>query len=145
VQSSVWARLVAADTSARSDIPLYAKSTMLGFLLKFVSAMVYVSVPFYALKSMSSHWPAARFYFRLFLYLSVLSVSSVWGVIVSIVMTVMHRRFDINYVVARSFYFVGGAAMGINFIVEGEHHLKHGAAVLIGNHQSMLDILYLGR
>lgn len=60
-------------------------------------------------------------------------------------MTVTDRRFDINYVVARSFYFIGRKALGISFIVEGEHHLTGGPAVLIGNHQSMLDILYLGR
>jgi lysophosphatidate acyltransferase len=118
---------------------------MLDLLLKFICAMVYLSVPFYLLKAIPNHWPAARYYFRIFTYLSALSVCSVWGVIVSIFMTVIDRRFDINYVVARSFYFVGRRALGISFVVEGEHHLKCGPAVLVGNHQSMLDILYLGR
>jgi lysophosphatidate acyltransferase len=118
---------------------------MLGTLHWFASAIVCVLVPLYAVQVMSNRSPVARYYIRLFIYVSALSICSVWGVIVSIFMTLMGRRFDINYVVARSFYFVGGRAMGISFNVEGEHHLKCGPAVLIGNHQTMLDILYLGR
>lgn len=66
--------------------------------------------------------------------------------LVSIGMTLIGRRFDINWVVARSFYAVVSRALDIRFEVEGEEHLqRNGASVLMGNHQSMLDILYLGR
>lgn len=118
---------------------------MLDFLVMIVSKLVYLSIPLYVVNVMANRSPIARYYFRLGLYVSALSVTSVWGVIVSIAMTVLGRRFDINYVVARSFYFVGGRSMGISFDVEGEHHLEKGPAVLVGNHQTMLDILYLGR
>ncbi|CCO30047.1 lysophosphatidate acyltransferase [Rhizoctonia solani AG-1 IB] len=57
----------------------------------------------------------------------------------------MGKRFDINYVVARSFYYVCGPLLGIDFVVEGEEHMSTPSAVYIGNHQTMLDILYLGR
>ncbi|KAJ1308365.1 hypothetical protein OPQ81_004074 [Rhizoctonia solani] len=57
----------------------------------------------------------------------------------------MGKRFDINYVVARSFYHTCGPLLGIDFVVEGEEYISTPSAVYIGNHQSMLDILYLGR
>ncbi|KAG9120601.1 1-acylglycerol-3-phosphate O-acyltransferase [Ceratobasidium sp. 392] len=60
-------------------------------------------------------------------------------------MTVIGQRFDINWVVARSFYIAAGRIMGIDFKVEGEEHMDTPSAIFIGNHQSMLDILYLGR
>jgi 1-acyl-sn-glycerol-3-phosphate acyltransferase len=37
--------------------------------------------------------------------------------------------------------------VGIKLEIEGEEHLdpKNGPAVIVGNHQSFIDILYLGR
>jgi len=61
-------------------------------------------------------------------------------------MTLVGQRFNINYVVARSFYALGSRALGITMDVEGEEYLDSvRPAILVGNHQSMLDILYLGR
>jgi len=60
-------------------------------------------------------------------------------------MTLIGRRFDINYVVARSFYAIISRVIGITYTVEGEHHLDTKPAVLLGNHQSMLDVIFLGR
>lgn len=110
-----------------------------------ISKAIYFSLPLYLLKLLGDRNPTSRYYTRLVLYVSTLSICSVWGVIVSIFMTVAGRRFDINYIVARSFYYLGGRVMGISFDVEGEENFGSGSSVLVGNHQSMLDILYLGR
>ena len=65
--------------------------------------------------------------------------------IVAVGMSLAGHRFDINWVVARSFYTLAGKLLDIKFVVEGEEHLDTKPAVLVGNHQSGLDILLLGR
>jgi len=61
-------------------------------------------------------------------------------------MSLFGERFNINYVIARSFYNMASRVLDIKFKVEGEEHLTNsGPAILVGNHQTMLDILYLGR
>ena len=65
--------------------------------------------------------------------------------IVAAGMSLAGHRFDINWVVARSFYTLAGKLLDIKFVVEGEEHLDTKPAVLVGNHQSGLDILFLGR
>lgn len=110
-----------------------------------VKPLAYVSLPVFLLHAASSASPLARYYVRLGLYLSAMGVCSVWGVIASVGMTLAGRRFDINWVVARSFYRLTSRLLGIYITVEGEEHLSVKPAVLVGNHQSMLDILYIGR
>ncbi|KZT62869.1 1-acylglycerol-3-phosphate O [Calocera cornea HHB12733] len=81
-----------------------------------------------------------------FIYVSSLGILSVWGLILSIVMSPIGQGPNINYLTARSFYYFTSPLLGIRFKVEGEEHLRSAhPAVLVGNHQSMLDILYLGR
>ena len=116
--------------------------SILGTLLK---PLVYVSLPVFALKTLADANPIARYYVRLGLYLSTLGVCSVWGVICSIGMGLTGHRFDVFYVVARSFYFLASRVIGIRLVVEGEEYLETRPSVLVGNHQSMVDILYLGR
>ncbi|WWD22843.1 hypothetical protein CI109_107337 [Kwoniella shandongensis] len=103
---------------------------------------------------LSQRYQKARFYFHLTLYISTLGLASVWGVIVSLLATAAGQRLNINYYVARSFYHVCGPLVGIRFEVEGEEHLtrlltardgKPQSAVVLSNHQSFLDILYVGR
>ncbi|PIL37422.1 hypothetical protein GSI_01116 [Ganoderma sinense ZZ0214-1] len=114
-------------------------------LASIIKPLVYVSLPVFALKTFADSNPFARYYVRIGLYLSTLGVCSIWGVICSITMGIAGRRFDVFYVIARSFYFLASRVIGIRLIVEGEEHLDTRPAVLVGNHQSMLDILYLGR
>ncbi|KAI9000725.1 1-acylglycerol-3-phosphate O [Trametes punicea] len=114
-------------------------------LASIVKALAYLSIPVFALHTLSNANPVARYYIRIGLYLSTLGVCSVWGVICSIGMGLAGRRFDVFYVVARSFYHLASRALDIRLTVEGEEYLETRPSVLVGNHQSMLDILYLGR
>ena len=115
----------------------------------------------------------ARFIYHLTLYAGTLGIMSVWGVVVSVAATLIGQvlsatssqicrchhgamgfigqiadlqRFNINYIVARSFYGTVSPLIGIRLRVEGEEHLiklaqgkgaggRPQSAVLVGNHQ----------
>ncbi|WVW81672.1 hypothetical protein I302_103667 [Kwoniella bestiolae CBS 10118] len=124
----------------------------LGWLLKPIALASTLALS--TLGILSRKYQRARFYYHLTLYVSTLGALSLWGVVVSILATITGQRLNINYLVARSFYLTCSPAVGITFDVEGEEHLKglltarggkEQSAVLVGNHQSFLDILYLGR
>ena len=117
----------------------------MSILASIIKPLAYVSLPVFALKTFADSRPIARYYVRIGLYLSTIGVCSLWGVICSIGMGLSGRRFDVFYVVARSFYYLASRMVGIRLIVEGEEYLETRPSVLVGNHQSMLDILYLGR
>jgi lysophosphatidate acyltransferase len=116
----------------------------MSILSVFLKPIAYASVPALILHEAAKRSPLARYYVRLGVYLSALGVCSAWGVVVSIGMSLAGERYNVNYVVARSFYLLAGSLLDIKFEVEGEEHLHTRPAVLVGNHQSMLDILYLG-
>jgi lysophosphatidate acyltransferase len=85
-----------------------------------------------------------KYYWRIVVYLTSLAIVSVWGAVLSVALLAVGKRFDIDFWTARSFYFVAGKLLGIKFEIEGEEYLNTKPAVLLGNHQSMLDVLYLG-
>jgi lysophosphatidate acyltransferase len=60
-------------------------------------------------------------------------------------MLLIGRRYDTNYIVSRTFYAVCKRLMNIHVDIEGEEHLSTRPAVYMMNHQSMLDILVVGR
>jgi len=116
--------------------------SVLSFIVK---PLAYLGIPAYLLHKLSASNPLARYYVRLTLYVSTLGLCSLWGVIVSIAMSISGHRYDVNWVIARSFYALAGRALDIRFVVEGEEHLETRPSVMVGNHQSMVDITYLGR
>lgn len=110
-----------------------------------VKPLAYISLPLIVFRSIASSSPTGRYYWRLTVFLGSLVVASTWGVVVAVGMTLVGHRNDVNFVVARTFYAVASYALDITVEVEGEEHLQTRPAVMVGNHQSMLDILYLGR
>lgn len=57
-------------------------------------------------------------------------------------MSLVGRSKDINYVVARTFHALVAPLVGWRFTVEGQEHLDNNKpAVVLGNHQTMIDIL----
>ncbi|KAG9079820.1 1-acylglycerol-3-phosphate O-acyltransferase, partial [Ceratobasidium sp. UAMH 11750] len=73
-------------------------SFLVSFLLK---PLAYLSLPALLLRYLSERSPVVKYYVKLSTYLSTLGVLSFWGVFVSLGMTAMGQRFDINWVVAR--------------------------------------------
>ncbi len=105
------------------------------------------SASFLLLALLSPRSRTARYYLNTILYLSSMGVCSVLGIFLSVVLSLIPgQRLNINYYVARAFSRLAGTLNGIDFRVEGEENFaKNQPAVLVGNHQSSMDILYLGR
>ncbi|AEO57441.1 hypothetical protein MYCTH_2303614 [Thermothelomyces thermophilus ATCC 42464] len=78
-------------------------------------------------------------------YLS-LVISSLYGVVISVVLRASGRQQLAQWAVARSFKYLMGFSTGVTFEVEDpKGHLKNvRPAVFIGNHQTELDVLMLG-
>ena len=114
-------------------------------LLNFFKPLAYISLPVFLLRTASKASPLARYYVRLGIYLSTVGICSVWGVVASIGMSLIGKRYDIKWFVARSFYLLAGKLLDITIEVEGEEYLSQRPSVMLGNHLSMLDLLYLGR
>jgi len=79
------------------------------------------------------------------LYFTTLITLSFIAFPVILVTTIMGRRYDANMVIARLFYFITSWLLDIEIEVEGSEHLETNPAIFVGNHQSAVDILYLGR
>ena len=93
------------------------------------------------------------FTLRLLLYVITLLSVSFLAVIIGLVATILGKRLNTNYYVARTFHTIGGTIMGWKFEVEGEEHLwsmkgvegdqasvgragdSGRSAVMVGNHQ----------
>lgn len=67
------------------------------------------------------------------------------SIFIATVMAIAGKKYDVNSVVASTFYYIASRALNITIEVEGEEHLETRPAVMVGNHQSMLDIIWLGR
>ena len=116
--------------------------TTMAFLVSLIKPFAYISVPALILRSTS---PTARYYVNFGIYVGTMVVVSAWGAVVGVTMLATGQAIDLNHFVARSFYALAGPLLDINIEVEGEEHLQTCPALLMGNHQSMLDILMLGR
>lgn len=112
-------------------------------LSKFASAS---SVSFLLLTLASARSQKARYYLNSFLYMFSMGVCSSLGVVYAVFLSLLPgKRFNTNYFVARTFYAMAGTLIGYKITVEGAEHLQTRPSIMLGNHQSMLDILYLGR
>ncbi|EGG04156.1 uncharacterized protein MELLADRAFT_56751 [Melampsora larici-populina 98AG31] len=93
----------------------------------------------------------SRYYLRMISFVFGLFVGSLTGVVSGIIVSLVNPdwRKNIQWLVARTFYGLVSPLIGWEFIVEGEEYLNgcyNGESnVLVGNHQSMIDIFYLGR
>lgn len=118
------------------------------YLLKPINNLTLISLTTTLLPTLillSKFSSPIRYYLRLTTFLTGLGLASIWGVIVSLLLSLIPGQSkNINYVVARSFHGVVAPLVGFNFTVEGEEFLLpliEKPAVVIGNHQTMLDIL----
>jgi len=93
----------------------------------------------------------SRYYLRMVAYVIGLAIGSLTGVVAGLIVPLVRPswRKNIQWLVARTFYNLVSPVIGWDFIVEGEEFLepcyRGESHVLLGNHQSVIDILYLGR
>lgn len=117
----------------------------MSFLAFVVKPLAYISLPVLLFRSIANTSPVGRYYWRVSVFLGSLAVVSAWGVVVAVGLTFVGRRHDVNHVVARTFYNLVSHALELEVEIEGEEYLQTKPAVMVGNHQSMLDILCLAR
>jgi lysophosphatidate acyltransferase len=89
--------------------------------------------------------PTGRYYLRVGVFIGWLFAVGSSSGIIAIVMATVGRKYDVNSIVAFSFYWIASRTLNITVELEGEEYLETRPAVMIGNHQSMLDIIWLGR
>ncbi|KAJ2148021.1 1-acylglycerol-3-phosphate O-acyltransferase [Coemansia sp. RSA 530] len=86
------------------------------------------------------------FYRRLVHFALCAAFASTAGILSAPIMWACGKRASVNWVVARTFYYTTRVVLGINVEIEGEDILQRARpCVMIGNHQTMLDLIMLGR
>ncbi|KAG9049529.1 1-acylglycerol-3-phosphate O-acyltransferase [Tulasnella sp. UAMH 9824] len=111
----------------------------------FIEAILLVGSAITTAKYFFSKSPVVSYYAQLSTYFVCLLICSVWGIVATPFMLLAGNRYDIQWLVARSFYELASRWLGITMKVEGWEHLETRPAIYVGNHQSMVDILFLGR
>ncbi|PFH50157.1 hypothetical protein AMATHDRAFT_41064 [Amanita thiersii Skay4041] len=118
----------------------------MSFLVSLWRPLAYLSLPYLLLRTIGGSSPLGRYYTRVVLYVSTLMSVATCSTAIALGMSVLGSKFDTNFVVARTFYALARRALNIHVDVEGEEYLTGTRpAVLMMNHQSMLDILVVGR
>ena len=112
-------------------------------LYPLVSTVAYLTLTFVLIVS-SSISPNMGFYGRLLASYFCLLACSIYGVIASLVLRAIGHPGLSQWAVARAFKYSMKYTTGVEFVVSGEEHLQTRPAVLIGNHQTELDVLMLG-
>lgn len=86
-----------------------------------------------------------NFYARSFVFGTLITACALYGVVASIVLRIVGKGEYAQYTVARAFYYSLKACLGITITVKNELYLKEMPSVVVGNHQTVLDIFVLGR
>jgi lysophosphatidate acyltransferase len=86
-----------------------------------------------------------RFFARIFTCYILLATCATYGVVASVALRLIGKVSIAQWATARAMKNLGCPIMGIEFDVEGEEILETRPAIFISNHQSELDILFLGR
>jgi len=81
---------------------------------------------------------------RIGMYLGSLTVAAACGAVIGMAMSLVGRRYDVNFVVARCAYAILGI-LDVKVEVEGAEKLETRPAIFICNHQSMVDIVVLAK
>jgi lysophosphatidate acyltransferase len=111
-------------------------------LLAIIKPLAYISLPILILRSIS---PKARYYINVGIYLGTMAVASSCGATLGLLMFAVRLKFDLNAFIARAFYTLAGRVLAIQVTIENPEYLDTRPAVLMANHQSMLDVLVLGK
>ncbi|CCX11456.1 hypothetical protein FPQ18DRAFT_165464 [Pyronema domesticum] len=88
---------------------------------------------------------SCRFYARILTAYVLLATCATYGVVASAALRIVGKASIAQWATARAMKTLGCPIMGIDFDVEGEELLDTRPAVFVSNHQSELDILFLGR
>lgn len=94
---------------------------------------------------LSRAWKGARFYSRILSCYILMLGCAAYGVCASVVLRAFGKASIAQWTTGRAFRWVACPLMGLEFRVENEEILETRPAVFVSNHQSELDIVFLGR
>ena len=117
----------------------------MSFLVSIFKPLAYISLPIILVRSIAATSQVGRYYTRMVLYIGALVTVGSCGIVIAAGMSLIGRSTDANNIVAKMFYATVGRALDLKVEVEGEKHLNTRPAVFMVNHQSILDILVIGR
>jgi len=118
---------------------------MLSFLTALFKPLAYISLPFILVRQIAVGHSPLRYYARCFIYVGTLMTVASFSMIVAVGYTLIGKSPDVNYFVATVFYRLVCPALDLSVEVEGEEHLKARPVVYMVNHQSMVDVLVIGK
>jgi hypothetical protein len=117
----------------------------MSFLVSIFKPLAYISLPIILVRSIAASSPVGRYYTRMAVYIGALVTVGSCSIVIAAGMSLIGRSTDVNNVVAWMFYALVGRALDLKVEVEGEKHLDTRPAVLMVNHQSILDVLIIGK
>ncbi|OPB43035.1 1-acyl-sn-gylcerol-3-phosphate acyltransferase (Lysophosphatidic acid acyltransferase) [Trichoderma guizhouense] len=115
----------------------------LGFIAKFLVGYTALTISFYMLSLVV---PKAAFVARVLAAYMTLIACALYGVIASIVLTILGKQQIAQWTVARAFHYSMQLTTGVEFVIDDPDNVLNTTrpAVFIGNHQTELDVLMLG-
>lgn len=117
----------------------------MSFLVSLISPLAYISLPIILVRQVAVSNTVGRYYARVIFYVGTLVTVASCSVFIAAGLTFLGRSTDTNYYVARIFYTLISRGLDLHIKLEGEEHLQTTPTVLMGNHQSMLDVFVIGR
>ncbi|KAH9482335.1 1-acyl-sn-glycerol-3-phosphate acyltransferase [Psilocybe cubensis] len=117
----------------------------MSFLISLFKPLAYISLPLLLVRQVAVSSMVGRYYARVVVYAGTLMTVASCSVFIAAGMSLIGQSTNVNAVVARIFYFLISRSLDLKISVEGEEHLQTSPTVLMANHQSMLDVLVIGR
>jgi lysophosphatidate acyltransferase len=111
----------------------------------YLKTAAIASAPIVFVRVMSGKSTSLTYYVRLTLYLTSLATVATCAAFVALTMSLVGKKHDVNWVISKAFYGVTSMLLDVHVEIEGEEHLETKPAVVMMNHQSMLDILFFGK
>lgn len=124
------------DSLSNADDGGARRREMHYLLTYFLVALAAYALLVLALYILSSQVPGAGFYGRVLASFACLIACAWYGVVASAGLRLIGYGGLSQWTVARSFKWTMRYATGVEFVVQGEEHLKTRPAVFIGNHQT---------
>ena len=121
-------------------------SFLIPIFVSIFKPLAYFSLPAVLVRQVAvSHHGFGRYYARVVVYIGTLMAVASCSIVVAAGMSLIGRSTDVNYIVARIFYALTSKALDLHIEVEGEEHLRTCPSVLMVNHQSVIDVLVIGK
>jgi hypothetical protein len=128
-----------------AQLSLPTKALSMSFVSLIVKPLAYLGLPSYLLHRLSWSSPHIRYHTCNILFACSVGICSSLAVCAAFPLYLLGRRYDVNYFFVHTFCYIFSKLIGIRVVVEGEEHLQRRPCVLLGNHQTMLDLFFSGR